>query len=78
MKPPKASLRSLIKQAYKNRYDFDRVSISRAGEISACYDGYPGENYLGNVTEYSTERTPSMNIQLKRSEFVIFTFAYDK
>ena len=78
-KPPKTSLCSLIKQAYKNRYDFSSVSIDKNGDISGHFLGFHGaKQNLGSVSEHSTQRTPAMNIQLKRGNAVIFTFAYDR
>ena len=78
-KPPKTSLCALIKQAYKNRYDFSSVSIDKNGNISGHFLDFPdAKQNLGRVSEHSALRTAAMNIQLKRGNAVIFTFAYDR
>lgn len=77
MKAPRTSIRSLVKQAYKNRYGFD-VTINKDGNITGYLEGSKDEHALGNLQDYSTERTECMNIRLKRGNALVFTFAYDR
>lgn len=78
MKSPRTSIRSIVKQAYKNRYGFESVTISKEGNVMGYLEGNKDEHKLGNLQDYSTERTEGMNIRLKHGNALIFTFAYDK
>lgn len=77
MKASRTSIRSLIKQAYKNRYDYD-VTLNKDGDITGYLEGSKDGHKLGNIEEYSTSRNECMNVRLKRGNALIFTFAYDK
>lgn len=74
---PKTSIKSLIRKAWKNRRDYDFVNISKEGEVTAGWDDVKGFSNLGNVPDYFTQRTDAMNIQLRKGDSIIFTFAYD-
>lgn len=79
-KPPKSSLRSLVRRALINRYDFAEVNISRKGDIVGIVDmGYApvAKIEYGNISDWSWRRTPSMNIQVLRGDIVVFTFHSD-
>ncbi len=75
--PPKTSLKSLIRKAWKNRRDYHFVTISKAGDVKAGWNDVDGLSSLGNVSDYFTKRTDAMNIQLCKGNTIVFTFAYD-
>lgn len=75
--PPKTSLKSLIRKAWKNRRDYHYVNISEQGEVTAGWNDVVGQSNLGNVSDYSTKRTDAMNIQLRKGNIIVFTFTYD-
>lgn len=75
-KPPKASVRTLIRRALKNRYDMTAVSISVYGDVTGRIGSSPAIPF-GNVSEYTWDRTDAMNVRLLRNGNVVFTFAYD-
>lgn len=70
MKAPRTSIRLLIKQAYKNRYDYD-VTINKDGNITGYLEGSKDEHDLGNLQEYSTSRTEGMNIRIHRGNALL-------
>ena len=74
---PKASIKSLIRKAWKNRRDYHYVNISQQGEVTAGWNDVDGLSSLGNVSDYFTKRKDAMNIQLCKGNTIVFTFAYD-
>ena len=75
-KPPKSSMRTLIRRALKNRFDLYVVEIASDGSVSgSMWDG--PKTLFGNVSEYTWDRTDAMNVRVLRNGNVVFTFAYD-
>lgn len=74
---PKTSIKSLIRKAWKNRRDYHYVNISQQGDVTAGWNDVVGQSNLGNVLDYSTTRTDALNIQLRKGNSIVFTFAYD-
>lgn len=78
-KPTKTGIKTLVRRAYKNRYDFDSVRIDSNGDITGYYKSLSSRGTpLGNISECFTTRTESMNVRLyNRPNNLVFTFAYD-
>lgn len=73
--PPKRSIRGLIREAYKNRYGFERVRITKEGLVFGL--GEHSVTSLDRVADHTTVRTASMNVQLRNRHGVVFTFQSD-
>lgn len=77
-KPPRQSLKMLVRKALKNRYGFDHVKIAKNGAVTGYYDYSQGAGTkFGNFAQFRWNRTESMNIQILSGSSVIFTFAHD-
>lgn len=76
-KPPKTSMKTLIRRALKNRFDMSDVRIMRDGTVVGSVGGNYSDIPFGNVSEYTWDRTDAMNVRLLRNGNVVFTFAYD-
>ena len=76
-KLPKASVRTLIRRALKNRYVLSEVRIMRDGTVTGTVGGGYPDIPFGNVSEYTWVRTDAMNIRLLRNGNTVFTFAHD-
>ncbi len=79
-KPTKTSLKTLVRQAYKNRYVFDSVAIKKDGSITGymLHYGKRIASKMGNISNCYTERTEALNIRLINGSNVVYTFSYDK
>ena len=66
-KPPKASIRSLIRQAIFNRYGIKAI-ITKDGKVNAASMG------LAPVDEWRTTRSDSGNVRLYQRHVLMFTF----
>lgn len=72
---PKTAMSNLIRRAYTIRYDLRKVVINKNGNITGLVDS--NRIRFGNVATHSWVRTPSMNIQLRSGENVVYTFSSD-
>lgn len=72
MKRPVYSQKSVTKRAYKGRYDFDHVTISKDGKVTGYYsDG--NWMHLGIMGDITTVETASGNVQVRNRGHVIYT-----
>ena len=73
------SIKSLAREAYKNRYAFDRVTIGRDGTML----GHWAEKYfepvkLGSIHDCSTTVNPrKTGVCFHNRDFLVFTFGMD-
>lgn len=71
------SINSLVREAYRNRYAFDRVTVSDAGNIQGHWENTrqpldPVE--LGHIDDCRTTRTDT-GTRLYNRHLLVFTFA---
>lgn len=66
-KPPKSSIKTLIRRAIDNRYGIN-ASISRDGKVIA------GTMGLAPVSEWYTTRSDSCNVRLYQRHVLMYTF----
>ena len=67
-KPPKASIKSLIRRAISNRYDI-KVTIAKDGSVSADF------MKLSPVDEWYTTRTSAGSVRLYQRHTLMYTFS---
>lgn len=75
------SIKTLAREAYKNRYAFDSVSIDRQGDMKGHFltklgaKLTPGTS-LGNIADCCTrENERKTGIRFYNRDFLVFTFA---
>ena len=71
MKPPRQSIRTLIRKAIAARYNMP-AEISRGGAVIAS-----GWWRFDDVADWRTIRTDSGNVRLMQRDCVFFTFGPD-
>lgn len=69
-KPPRQSMRTLIRKAVKNRYDI-AAKINSAGDVTADF------MRLAPVADWHTTRSDAGSIRLYNRGFLFFTFGPD-
>lgn len=67
-KPPKASIKSLIRKAILNRYDI-KATITKDGSVSADF------MKLSPVDEWHTTRTSAGSVLLYQRHILMYTFS---
>lgn len=76
-RPPRTALRTLVRKAYENRYNFDHVVIAQSGTIAGYYRGGAKTN-LGHIEDCHTARsTEAGNIHLYNRHILVHTFPSD-
>lgn len=74
------SLKSLAREAYKNRYGFARVTITNAGNIAGHWDTFnkPPPVDLGHIDDCRTAQTDRRTgVRFYNRDFLVFTFSMD-
>lgn len=66
-KPPKTSIKSLIRKAIFNRYDI-KATIAKDGSVSADF------MKLSPVDEWHTTRTSAGSVRLYQRHILMYTF----
>jgi hypothetical protein len=73
------SIRALAREAYQNRYAFDRVTVHTDGAITGHWEGRAGRVHpdplaLGHIDDCRTVRT-STGTRFYNRHMLVFTFA---
>ena len=77
------SIKTLAREAYKNRYAFDNVSIDSDGNIKGQFMSKHGQKLstgtsLGNITDCFTRETERRTgIRFYNRDFLVYTFAME-
>lgn len=72
------SIRSDCRNAYKNRYAFDRVTISADGKITGHWNNSPVTSDLGHIDDCRTVEKPKergAGVRFYNRDQLIYTFA---
>ena len=68
------SIRTLARRAYKNRYAFDQVTVTKTGELKGCFKGATPTN-LGHIDDcravLNERRT---GVRFYNRDFLVYTF----
>lgn len=73
------SIKSLAREAYTNRYSFERVTIAQDGTMLGHWQGKRFEPVkLGNIGDCSTMVNPrKTGVCFHNRDFLVFTFGMD-
>lgn len=74
------SIKSLTREAYKNRYGFARVTIDTAGKILGHWDTFnkPPPVGLGHIADCRTSETDRRTgVRFYNRHILVFTFSMD-